>query len=111
MSTCAIAGTVVNSHAGDGQSLGVIDTDGLDGCVFNIQVRDRRRSEIMSRKELGLRLATVGSLAIPPTGAVWIQNGTTGTLDSDIIALNLEQGARPLLVAPSSCTLKDDLYI
>lgn len=63
----------------------------------------------MSSKELGLCLSAVAALAIPPTGAIRVQNGTTGTLDGDAIAFNLEQRARPLLIAPGSCTLKDDL--
>lgn len=109
MSTPTITGTVINCHAGNSQSVDTIYTDGLDGCVLNIKVGDRRRSEIVSSEELGLRLATVATLAIPPTGAVWVQNRAAGTLDGDTIALNLEQRARPLLVTPSSCTLENDL--
>lgn len=63
----------------------------------------------MGSKELGLCLAAVATLAVPPAGTIRVQNGTTGTLDGDFIALNLEQRANPLLVAPGRCSLKDNL--
>lgn len=63
----------------------------------------------MGSKELWLRLATVAAFTIPPTGALGVQNRATGALDGDIIALDLEQRARPLFIAPSSRSLKNDL--
>lgn len=74
-----------------------------------MQISNGGRSETVSSKEFWLRLAAVATLAIPPAGAIRVQNGTTGALDGDIIAFNLEQRARPLFVAPGGCSLKDNL--
>lgn len=106
-----ITSAVVNCHTVDIQSIGTIDADGLDRGVFDIQISDGGRSEIVSSKELWLRLAAIATLAIPPAGTIRVQNGTTGTLDSDIIAFNLEQRTRPLFIAPGGCSLKDNLQI
>jgi hypothetical protein len=65
----------------------------------------------MGSKELGLRLAAVASLAIPPTGAIGVQNSTAGALDGDVVAFDLEERAGPFLVAPSRGALEDDLHI
>lgn len=104
-----ITGAVVNCHTIDIQSIGTIDANSLDRRVFDIQISDGGRSEIVSSKELWLRLAAIATLAIPPAGTIRVQNGTTGTLDGDIIAFNLEQRTRPLFITPSGCSLKDDL--
>lgn len=104
-----ITSAVVNCHTIDVQSVGTIDANGLDRGVFDMQICDGRRSEIVSSKELWLRLAAIATLAIPPAGTIRVQNGTTGTLDGDIIALNLEQRTGPLFIAPGGCSLKDNL--
>lgn len=63
----------------------------------------------MGIEELGLGLATVSSLAIPPAGSVAVEDGTRGSLHSDIGSGDGDQGARPFLVAEGGGSLEDDL--
>lgn len=63
----------------------------------------------MCIEELRLGLATTATFSIPPTSTVGVQNGATGASDGNASTLNLEQGPVPLLVAPSSRALEDDL--
>lgn len=65
----------------------------------------------MGSKELGLRLAAIASLAIPPARTIGVQNGTAGSLNRDVVALNLEERAGPFFVAPSRGALEDDLQV
>lgn len=110
VATCTVTGLVVNGHLVDSQSITAIDANGLHGSVLNVQVIDRGRAgQTVSGKELGLCLATVSTLAIPPAGTIRVELRAAGTGDGDILALDLQHGARPLLIAPSGCTLEDDL--
>lgn len=65
----------------------------------------------MGIEELGLGLSTTAALAIPPPSTVGVQGGTAGTLDGNLGALDLQKRAVPLLVAPGSLTLEDDLLL
>lgn len=110
VATCGVTGPVVNCHAVDGQPITAIDTDSLNGSVLDVEVVDNGRAgQTVGSEELGLGLATVTSLSIPPAGTVWVELRTAGTGHSDILALNLQQRTCPLLVAPSSGTFKDNL--
>jgi hypothetical protein len=60
-------------------------------------------------EELGLGLAAVGTLSIPPTRAVGVDDGTRGSLDGDIRSGDLDKRAAPLFVTESSGSLEDDL--
>lgn len=111
VAAATITSAVVNCHAIDIQSIDTINANSLDRSVFDMQVSDSGRSEIVSSKELWLRLAAVATLAIPPAGAIRVQNCTTSTLDGDIIAFNLEQRAGPLFITPGGCSLKDNLRV
>lgn len=111
VTTSAVTGLVVNGHAGDGQSIAAVDANGLYGGVLDVEVVDTgRASQAVSGEELGLDLALV-TFAVPPAGTVAVELGTAGTGDGDILALNLQQRALPLLVAPSSGAFEDDLKI
>jgi hypothetical protein len=54
-------------------------------------------------EELGLGLAAVGALSIPPTG-------TVGSLDGDIGSRDLDERTAPLFVTESSGALEDNLF-
>jgi hypothetical protein len=62
----------------------------------------------MSVEELGLSLATVGALGVPPARAIAIES-STGTIDSERITRDGNERARPLLVSKSGCALEDDM--
>lgn len=110
MAARGVTGLIVNRHAIDGQSIAAIDTDGLNGSVLDVEVvNNGRAGQTMGSEELGLGLATVTSLPIPPAGTVGVELRTAGTGDSDILALDLQHRTCPLLVAPSGGTLEDNL--
>lgn len=105
----SIAVRAVDSHVSDGQPVRAVDADGLNGRVLDVQVGDGAVRQIMGVEELGLRLAAVGALAVPPTGTVGVEVGPGGAFDGDLGALDLQQRAIPLFIAPSSLAFKDDL--
>lgn len=107
-----ILGTTVqthNSHVRDGEPVATIDGHGLDGSVLDVQVGDGRAGQVVGVEELGLGLAAVAALAVPPPGAVGVEVRARGALDRDLLALDLEERAVPLFVAPGRLALEDDL--
>lgn len=111
MAAGRVAGRVIDDHVGHGQALAAIDADGLDGRVLDVEVRDGRRArQGMRGEELGLRLAAIAALAVPPARTVRVEQGSTSSRDGDVVSLDLEQRARPFLVAPGCGPLKDDLW-
>lgn len=63
----------------------------------------------MRGEELGLRLAAVAALAVPPAGAVGVQRRPRRALHLDVLAGNLQQWTGPLLVTPGCLALEGDL--
>jgi hypothetical protein len=59
-------------------------------------------------EELGLFLAAVGALSVPPAGSVTIESGTSA-VDGDGIAGDGDEGTSPLLVTEGGGTLEDDV--
>jgi hypothetical protein len=59
--------------------------------------------------ELGLGLAAVGALAVPPAGALAVNHGAGVLLDGDVLAAEADQGAAPLFVAECGGAFEDDL--
>lgn len=105
-----ISSGVVDGHPRDRETIAAVDAYSLDRSVLDVEIVDSRRaSQAVSSEELGLGLAAVASLAIPPTGTVRVKLRTAGTGDGNILALDLEQWTSPLLVAPGSGTLEDNL--
>lgn len=60
----------------------------------------------MGVEELGLRLAAVGALTVPPLGTVTVNNVAGGTLDGDLGTGHRDQRTLPLLVAEAGGALK-----
>ena len=56
----------------------------------------------MSVEELGLGLAAVSSLAIPPAASIAVENGARSTLDGDGGSADGDKRTVPLLVADLS---------
>jgi len=59
-------------------------------------------------EELGLGLATVGALGVPPAGSIAIESGTSA-IDGDVVARDGDERALPLLVTEGGGTLEDDV--
>ena len=63
----------------------------------------------MCAEELGLGLATVAALCVPPA-LTFTVNGVAGsTFDEKIVSGEGDQGTFPFLVAKGSLSLEDDL--
>lgn len=107
----ALAVSVVDSDILDGESRGVVNADGLDGRVLDVQALDDGVAvELVGVEELGLVDTAVGALAVPPPATVTINQVALGTSDRDIGSGNPDQRTVPLLVAEGRGTLEDDLF-
>ena len=62
----------------------------------------------MSVEELGLGLAAVGTLGVPPARSITIKS-CTSTIDSERVTRDGNERARPLLVSEGGCALEDDV--
>ena len=62
----------------------------------------------MGVEELGLFLAAVGSLSVPPAGSIAVESGTSA-IDSDGVTGDGDEGTGPLLVTEGGGTLEDDV--
>jgi hypothetical protein len=58
-----------------------------------VQIGDGRRGEAVRGEELGLCDTTIAAHAVPPASAVGVQGRTRRSLDLDVFAGDLQQGA------------------
>lgn len=86
-----------------------LDGDGLDGGVLDVKTGDLGVVEVVGVEELGLGLAAVGSLTVPPLGAVAVEDGVGGLGHGDVLTGDTEKGSIPLLVLPGGGSLEGDL--
>lgn len=63
----------------------------------------------MRIEKLGLRLATVGALAVPVVRTVAIEDTARGALHGDVSSRDGNEWAVPFLIAEGGLTLEDDL--
>ena len=63
---------------------------------------------LVSVEHLGLGLATVGALGVPPTGSISVESGTSA-VDGDVVTGDGDEGTLPLLVAEGGGALEDDV--
>ena len=103
-----VTSAVVDGDVVKDEISGTVDGEALNRSVLDIQVGDVRLLHGVGVEELGLLLATVGTLSVPPLGTVTIDNMTRGTLDGDLGTGYRDEGAFPLLVAKASCALEGD---
>lgn len=64
----------------------------------------------MSIEELGLGLAAVAALAVPPAGTATVQNSAR-SIDGDVGAGDGDEGTGPFFVAEGGGAFEDDLYL
>ena len=95
---------IINTEVGD-----AIDAESLDGGVDDVQFLDVGVLEGVGAEELGLGLATVAALGIPPTLTFTVNGVARGTLDEKIVSGESNQGTFPQSITESSLSLEDDL--
>lgn len=95
---------IVDTKVGD-----AIDAERLDGGVDDVQLLDVGVLEGVGAEELGLGLATVAALGIPPTLTFTVNGVARGTLNEEVVSGESNQGAFPQSIAKGSLSLEDDL--
>lgn len=108
MTAVVIAVRVVDGNV-DQVEVGRLDTNGLHRGILDGQAGDSRVLEAVRVHELGLSLAAVGALAIPPAGTLGVNHGAGVLLDGDVLAAEADQGTAPFFVAEGGGAFEDDL--
>ena len=103
----AVTSRVVDGNTAKSKLLRVVDGEDLNGRVLNLDVLNlRAASHLVGVEELGLGLATISTLAVPPSAALTVEDGTRSTDDGDLVARDGDKRSTPLLVAKSGSTLE-----
>lgn len=110
VSTLGISQRVVHVDVVDTEVGDSVDAESLNGSVDNVQVLDVGVLERMGTEELGLGLATVAALAIPPALTLTVNGVAIGTFDEKVVSSEGDQGTFPGIIAKGSLSLEDDLY-
>ena len=63
---------------------------------------------LVSVEHIGLGLATVGALGVPPTGSISVKSGTSAVA-GDVVTRDGDKRTLPLLVAEGGGALEDDV--
>jgi hypothetical protein len=109
VASLAVAINIINSNSVQSKTVGSIDAEDLNRGVLDCDVLDLGVDHLVGIEELGLGLAAVCSLSIPPASTISIEDGTRGSLDSDVSSRDGNQGAGPFLVAEGGLSFEDDL--
>lgn len=102
-----IASRVVNSNIDDLEVVGVVNGEALHGRVQDVQAGDSGVGEIVGVEELGLSDAAVAALAVPPFGAVAVDDMAGLALHGDGSAGDIDEWAVPGFVLEGCSTGKD----
>lgn len=106
-----VAERVVHVNAIDAQVGDAVDAEGLDRGVENVQVLDVGVLERVGAEELGLLLAAVAALAVPPSLTLAVDGVSSSSLDEKIVTSEGDERALPLSIAESGLALEDDLQV
>ena len=106
----AVTILVIKSELVDSKTINTVDAHSLNRSVLDIKIVNLGVSKLMSCKELGLCFSTVSSISIPIFLTTSIKHSTRA-LNSDLVSRDLHKRPLPLLVAPGSGSLEDDLGI
>lgn len=101
---------IVDGDSTESKLLGAVDAEDLHGGVLDGDVLNLGAGQAVSVEELGLGLAAVGSLAVPPAGTITVELRACGTLDGDGGSGNGDQRTFPFLVAEGGGSFEDDLW-
>lgn len=88
---------------------GTVDREGLNRRVLDVEPSDCRVGQAVGSEELGLRLAAITSLAIPPIGSSSIDKVAARTTHLNPTSRDRDQRTSPCFVAESSCALENNL--
>lgn len=111
VATLAVTIGVVDSDSIQSNAIGIVDAENLDRGILDVDVLDLGVDQLVGSEELGLSLAAVGSLAIPPASTISIENSTRSSLDSNVSSGDGDQRTAPFLVAEGGLSLEDDLKV
>jgi hypothetical protein len=105
----AVSIGVVDGDSTESQLLGAVDAEDLHGGVLDVDVLNLGVGQTVGVEELGLLLAAVASLAVPPAGTISVELRACGSLDGDGCSGNRDQGTFPFLVVEGGGSFEDDL--
>lgn len=100
-----VAVTGIDRDARQRERVGAVDGEDLMRRIQDVNVLNGRVGQVVRLEELGLGLARV-ALAVPPQRALAVQDGRGRAGHLDAGARDREQRARPLLVRPTSSSLR-----
>jgi len=103
-----VTSRVVDGDTAKSKLLRVVDGEDLNRRVLDLDVLDLGVGHLVGVEELGLGLATVGALAVPPSAALAVDDGTRSTNDGDLVTRDGNKRTAPLLVTKGSGTLEGD---
>lgn len=101
---------VVDGDSTDSQLLGAADAEDLRGGILDEDVLNLGVGQAVGVEELGLGLAAVAALAVPPAGTISVELRACGALDGDGGSGDGDEGTFPFLVAEGGDSFEDDLY-
>jgi hypothetical protein len=104
----AITSGIVNGNAIKGKLLRAVDGEDLDGRILDLDILDLRVGHLVGVEELGLGLATVGTLTIPPSAALAVNDGARSTNNGDVVSRDRNERTTPLLVTKGGGTLESN---
>lgn len=104
----AITSGVIDGDAAKSKLLRVVDGEDLNRRVLDLDVLDLGVCHLVGVEELGLGLAAVGTLAVPPSATLAVNNGARSTDNGDLVTRNGNKRTAPLLIAKGSGTLEGD---
>lgn len=108
MATVAITVGVINGDTDQDDIVG-LDAKGLHGSVLDIEAGDTRVVQVVSIEELGLGLAAIGALAVPPARTATVDDVVRCSANGDVRSGDTDEGAVPLLVSEGSLAAEDNL--
>lgn len=82
------AGGVIHNYVGDDQIRNSVDAHELNRRVLEIKTRDDRAFHRVCVEELGLGLASVSSLSVPPSSSASIDDVPCRSDNSDVSPRN-----------------------
>lgn len=114
ISVVATLGVTEGVVKGDISQLDVVagvDAEGLDGGVLDVEALDLGVLHGVSVEELGLLLAAVGTLGIPPALTLAVDGVAGSTRDGETVTAEGDERTLPLLVAKGGLALEDDVGV
>lgn len=108
-----VAAVVITVGVVDGDiedvEVGSLHTDRLNWGVLDGQILDGRVLQVVGVHELGLGLAAVRTLGIPPARAITVDDSALRLGDGDVLAGEADQGPFPFFVAEGGGSFEGDL--